>query len=84
VFVTEPQVLRDKLADPLADKVPIVAGACGTVVTVTEFDAELTPEVPIALEAVTVTVAAEVLLNPVIVSGEAEPVAVRVTAAKLS
>jgi hypothetical protein len=77
-------VLRDRLPDPLRDNVPIVEGARGTVVTVTEFDAALAAEVPIALEAVTVAVVDAVLLNPVIVRGEEEPVAVRVTAAKLS
>jgi hypothetical protein len=84
VFVTVPQVLRDKLAEPLIDKVPIVAGARGTVVTVTLFDAALAADVPIALEAVTVAVVTAALLNPVIVIGEVALVAVSVTAAKLS
>jgi hypothetical protein len=84
VFVTVPQVLRDKLCEPLTDKVPIVDGARGTVVTVTEFDAALAADVPIALEAVTVAVVTAALLNPVIVIGEVALVAVSVTAAKLS
>jgi hypothetical protein len=76
VFVTEPQVLRDKLPAPLTDNVPIVDGAKGTVVTVTEFDAALAAEVPIALEAVTVIVVTTPVPNPVIVKGEEAPVAV--------
>jgi hypothetical protein len=72
-------VLRDKLPAPLTDKVPIVAGARGTVVTVTEFDAALAAEVPISLEAVTVIVVTTPVPKPVIVKGEDEPVAVCIT-----
>jgi hypothetical protein len=53
-------------------------------VAVTEFDAALAEDAPIALEATTVAVVDAELLKPVILIGEEVPVAVLVTAAKLS